>query len=126
MHVLSSDTPEEGSGFHYRWNSITVLPPSACWELNSGSLKEQLVLLTAEPSLQPHNLYSWWTTIGLRQDRGDTEFKPVKHLVQWKYIQLLASCAWIPFQICTAISCCYQVISVDESGLGIWKARQES
>ena len=52
MHVLSSDTPEEGSGFHYRWNSITVLPPSACWELNSGSLKEQSVLLAAEPSLQ--------------------------------------------------------------------------
>ena len=26
-----------------------------CWELNSGPLKELPVLLTAEPSLQPHN-----------------------------------------------------------------------
>jgi hypothetical protein len=24
-----------------------------CWELNSGPLEEKLVLLTAEPSLQP-------------------------------------------------------------------------
>jgi hypothetical protein len=28
-------------------------PPSACWELNSGPLEDQPVLLTAEPSLQP-------------------------------------------------------------------------
>jgi hypothetical protein len=28
-------------------------PPCGCWELNSGSLKEQPVLLTTEPSLQP-------------------------------------------------------------------------
>ena len=27
-------------------------PPRGCWELNSGPLEEQLVLLTAEPSLQ--------------------------------------------------------------------------
>jgi hypothetical protein len=29
-------------------------PPCSCWELNSGPLDEQTVLLTAEPSLQPH------------------------------------------------------------------------
>jgi hypothetical protein len=28
-------------------------PPCGCWGLNSGPLEEQLVLLTAEPSLQP-------------------------------------------------------------------------
>jgi hypothetical protein len=28
-------------------------PPCGCWELNSGPLEEQPVLLTAEPSLQP-------------------------------------------------------------------------
>jgi hypothetical protein len=28
-------------------------PPCGCWDLNSGPLEEQLVLLTAEPSLQP-------------------------------------------------------------------------
>jgi len=39
---LPSDTPDEGIGSHYRW-----------WELNSGPLEEQSVLLTAEPSLQP-------------------------------------------------------------------------
>jgi hypothetical protein len=28
-------------------------PPCGCWELNSGTLEEQPVLLTAEPTLQP-------------------------------------------------------------------------
>ena len=28
-------------------------PPCGCWELNTGPLEEQAVLLTAEPSLQP-------------------------------------------------------------------------
>ena len=28
-------------------------PPFGCWELNSGPLEEQSVLLIAEPSLQP-------------------------------------------------------------------------
>ena len=28
-------------------------PPCCCWELNSGPLEEQPVLLTSEPSLQP-------------------------------------------------------------------------
>jgi hypothetical protein len=28
-------------------------PPSGSWELNSGPLEEQSVLLTSEPSLQP-------------------------------------------------------------------------
>jgi hypothetical protein len=32
-------------------------PPCGCWELNSGSLEEQSVLLTAEASLQPLGLY---------------------------------------------------------------------
>ena len=31
--------------------------PCGCWELNLGPLKEQLVLLTAEPSLQPPVMY---------------------------------------------------------------------
>ena len=30
-------------------------PPCGCWELNSGPLEEQAMLLTAEPSLQPPN-----------------------------------------------------------------------
>ena len=29
-------------------------PPCGCWELNSGPLEELSVLLTTEPSLQPH------------------------------------------------------------------------
>ena len=28
-------------------------PPCSCWELNSGPLEEQTVLLTSESSLQP-------------------------------------------------------------------------
>jgi hypothetical protein len=48
--LLSSDTPEEG-----HWIPITdgCEPPRGCWELNTGPLEEQLVLLTAKPSLQP-------------------------------------------------------------------------
>jgi hypothetical protein len=36
-------------------NLITVgyEPPCGCWNLNSGPLEEQSVLLTTEPSLQP-------------------------------------------------------------------------
>jgi hypothetical protein len=45
-HLLSSDTPEEGIRSHYWWLC-------GCWELNSGPLEEQPVLLTTEWSLQP-------------------------------------------------------------------------
>ena len=30
-------------------------PPCGCWELNSGPLEEEAMLLTAEPSLQPQD-----------------------------------------------------------------------
>jgi hypothetical protein len=36
-------------------------PPCGCWELNSGPLEEQSVFLTTEPSLQPHEEFSWWS-----------------------------------------------------------------
>jgi cbb3-type cytochrome oxidase subunit 3 len=32
-------------------------PPCGCWELNSGPLEEQPVLLTTEPSLQPNHFH---------------------------------------------------------------------
>ena len=32
-------------------------PPCGCWDLNSGLSEEQLVLLAAEPSLQPSTLF---------------------------------------------------------------------
>ncbi|EDL09379.1 mCG144592, partial [Mus musculus] len=31
--------------------------PCGCWELNSGPLEEQSVLLTAQPSLQPQAMF---------------------------------------------------------------------
>jgi hypothetical protein len=39
--------------FRQHWMPITdgCEPPCGCWELNSGSLEEQSVLSTAEPSL---------------------------------------------------------------------------
>jgi hypothetical protein len=40
-------------------------PPCGCWELNSGPLGEQSVLLTAEPSLQP-DIYILKTRMGSR------------------------------------------------------------
>jgi hypothetical protein len=46
--LLSSDTT--------RWHQIPIRdgcePTCDCWELNSGPLNDQSVLLTAEPSLQ--------------------------------------------------------------------------
>jgi hypothetical protein len=36
-------------------------PPCGCWDLNSGPLEEQSVLLTTEPSLQPQ----WWGVVSL-------------------------------------------------------------
>ena len=49
---LSSNTSEEAIG------SITdgCEPPCGCWELNSGPLEKQSVLLTAETSLQPSTM----------------------------------------------------------------------
>jgi hypothetical protein len=35
--------------------------PYECWELNLGPLKEQPVLLTTEPSLQPHRSFDVMT-----------------------------------------------------------------
>ena len=32
-------------------------PPCGCWELNSGPLEDQAMLLTSEPSLQPFILF---------------------------------------------------------------------
>jgi hypothetical protein len=32
-------------------------PPYGCWELNSGPLEEQSMLLTTGPSLQPLNIF---------------------------------------------------------------------
>ena len=32
-------------------------PPCGCWELNSGPLEEQVVLLTTEPSHHPNSVY---------------------------------------------------------------------
>jgi hypothetical protein len=40
--------PEKGSRSYYRW----VEAQCGCWELTSGPLEEQAVLLTAESSLQ--------------------------------------------------------------------------
>ena len=34
-------------------------PPCGGWDLNSGPLEEQSVLLTSESSLQPHSFYSY-------------------------------------------------------------------
>ena len=50
---MFSDTPEEASDL------ITdgCEPPCGCWELNSGPLEEQSVLLTAEPSLQAESFF---------------------------------------------------------------------
>ena len=54
-------------------------PPHGCWELNSGPLEEQPVLLTAKPSLppQPFSFYQAFlaiTALAVR-DRGKNGLK---------------------------------------------------
>jgi hypothetical protein len=39
-------------------------PPCGCWDLNSGPLEEQSVLLTTEPSLQP-SLMGFYSHLGV-------------------------------------------------------------
>ena len=58
--LLSTDTPKEVS------DSITdsCEPLCGCWELNSGFLKEQWVLLTTVPSHQTEYVI-------LEEDHGD-------------------------------------------------------
>ena len=48
--LLSSDTAEEGTRSHFRWLY-------GFWELNSGPMEEQSVLLTTEPFSSPQNLF---------------------------------------------------------------------
>ena len=66
--LLSSDTPEEGLDP----TTDGCEPPCGYQELNSGSLEEQSVLLTAELALQPcprflkssllsNDAYCWWS-----------------------------------------------------------------
>jgi hypothetical protein len=51
-----------GYWIHYR----CCEPPCGCWELNSGPLGEQSVLLTSEPSLQSYNfLYFFFGSFSL-------------------------------------------------------------
>jgi hypothetical protein len=41
-------------------------PLYGCWDLNSGHLEEQSVLLTPEPSLQPHiSFFTWKVTLAI-------------------------------------------------------------
>ena len=60
-------------------------PPCGCWDLNSGPLEEQLVLLTTEPSLQPlkrfflktyfiHFMYM--STLSLSSDTPEEDIGP--------------------------------------------------
>jgi hypothetical protein len=54
-------------------------PPCGCWELNSGHLEEQSVLLTTEPSL--HLL----TTITLRRKKFNWTGLQFRGLVHYRY-----------------------------------------
>ena len=49
-------------------------PPCGCWELNSGPLGEQSVLLTAEPAFQP-------PTLIINQENAPTDL-PISNLMK--------------------------------------------
>lgn len=48
--------PEQGVGNQRTGVQDRVQPPSGCWELYSGPLKERPVLLSTKPPLQPASL----------------------------------------------------------------------
>ena len=50
---------QRGSDYRCLWAT-----PCGCWELNWGPLEEQPVLLTAETSLQPHQIASYVHLLG--------------------------------------------------------------
>jgi hypothetical protein len=56
-------------------------PPCGNWELNSGPLEEQSVLLITEPSLQPPPSLFWNTVIKVLISQGQTS----KFLGMWWY-----------------------------------------
>jgi hypothetical protein len=55
-------------------------PPCGCWELNTGPLEEQSVLLTAEPSLQPES--GFLLVLKLNHQRGSTATSPGR-IIKW-------------------------------------------
>ncbi|XP_049984502.1 cytochrome b-c1 complex subunit 7-like [Alexandromys fortis] len=60
-------------------------PPCGCWELNSGPLEEQAVLLTSEPSLQPQKWYynaAGFNKLGLMRDDTLHETADVKEAIR--------------------------------------------
>jgi hypothetical protein len=60
-------TPQLSSDTHKTSASDPITdgcePSSSCWELNSGPLEEQLMILTTDPSLQPLRTHSQGTDI---------------------------------------------------------------
>ena len=62
-------------------------PPWGCWELNSGPLEEQSVLLTTEPSLQQDILLLWsnfWSFHGLGKQFTSTRTWVCSMGPKWK------------------------------------------
>lgn len=71
MHCWCAWCPQRpGEGVVSPETGVTLVcaPPYGCWELNQGAPKK-LVLLTAEPSLQPRELcLLWsWNTLDLKK-----------------------------------------------------------
>jgi hypothetical protein len=54
MYTQYPQNPDEGVRFHGTRVSDDYETPCVWWELSQSPLKEQPVLLTAEPSLLPH------------------------------------------------------------------------
>jgi hypothetical protein len=48
-------------------------PPCGCWDLNSGPLEEQPVLLTTEPSHQPSDCFSSGPEFSSQQPHGGSQ-----------------------------------------------------
>jgi hypothetical protein len=74
-------------------------PPCGCWDLNSGPLEEQSVLLTTEPSLQHPDSYSYFIrNMYFGQDPVNPESPYTKtcllEKIQWQWRAFLGT-FWI-------------------------------
>jgi hypothetical protein len=88
---LSLETREEGIRSHYE-------PPCGCWDLNSGRLEEQSMLLITEPSLQPE---TGSLNVGWPWNSGDP---PISAFKCQDYI-LHSVCVCVCVCVCVLYTC---------------------
>ena len=108
--------PEEGIRSHYRWLWATLC---GCWELNSGPLEEQTMLLTSEPSLQPSTFLIIYTELKVSLLLNVSIlilYFPTFICVLYMYA-CLPMCGFMCMQLCVGM---WTLPVPDESRVDVW------